>query len=240
MTSAKTARILIAEDNDTMRDVLEECLRALGYAVVSAPSAETALALLDTAPPDLVLTDVHMDGMTGIELCRRIKADPRFELTPVVIITGVANPATRVEARAAGADDFFAKPVDFLQLQARVAALLRTKSLVDQLGRAEDVIASLGLPRASAIGILRREAETCAWDPRVVSALVAILEDLDAGDRGGPDRSDRPNGTDVDAEIVDFAPPLGWAWSAATADGLVTATSTATEGSVLTATRREA
>src|SRR3970040_1623901 len=96
------------------------------------------------APPDLVLTDVNMGAMSGVELCARIKADPRLALTPVVILTAVHDLDARVAGLAAGADDFFAKPFERVELRTPLAALLRVKTLLDQLERAESVIITLG------------------------------------------------------------------------------------------------
>jgi DNA-binding response OmpR family regulator len=107
---------------------LSELLTALGHGVVTAESAEKAVALLDVISPDLVITDVHMGAMSGIELCARIKSDPRYELTPVVVLTAIADIDARVAGLAAGADDFFPKPVDFNELRARLGALLRVKA----------------------------------------------------------------------------------------------------------------
>ncbi|MBI4607808.1 MAG: response regulator [Candidatus Rokubacteria bacterium] len=139
------AMVLVVEDEPRVREVVEAHLTALGYCVVTAASAEAALKLVDRTVPDLVLTDVHMGAMSGVELCARLKADPRFQLVPVILLTGVADLQARVAGLAAGADDFFAKPFDFVELQTRVAALLRVKSLLDQLERAESVITTLAL-----------------------------------------------------------------------------------------------
>jgi len=139
------ATILVVDDDADVRETLSESLDSLGYRVLAADSAEAALAVLDTTLPELVLTDVHMGAMSGIELCGRLKADPRLQLIPVVILTGVSDLDARVAGLAAGADDFFGKPVELLELRTRVAALLRVKHLLDQLERAEGVITSLGL-----------------------------------------------------------------------------------------------
>lgn len=144
MTFEGAPAILVVEDDAPLREVLAEQLGALGYRVLTAPSAEAALEVLDGTTPDLVLTDVYMGGMSGVELCRRLKADPRFQLTPVVILTAVADLDARVAGLAAGADDFFAKPVDFVELETRVRVLLQVKFLLDQLERAEGVITTLG------------------------------------------------------------------------------------------------
>jgi len=137
--------ILVVEDEPHIRDVLAGLLGALGYRLLMAVSAEQALDVLDVVSPDLVLTDVHLGAMSGIELCARLKADPRYELMPVVILTAVGDLEARVAGLAAGADDFFTKPVEFVELRTRLAALLRVKMLLGQLERAEAVITTLAL-----------------------------------------------------------------------------------------------
>jgi putative two-component system response regulator len=145
VTAPGPARILVVEDDPEVRELLEEHLTALGHQTVGVASAHDALAMIEPAPPDLILTDVNLGGMTGVELCARIKLDPRLQLIPVVILTAVADLDARVAGLAAGADDFFAKPFNLLELETRVAVLLRVKTLVDQLDRAEGVITSLGM-----------------------------------------------------------------------------------------------
>jgi putative two-component system response regulator len=139
------AMILVVEDDLRLREVLGEQLTALGHRVSTAASAEAAVQMLEVIQPDLILTDVHMGAMSGIELCARVKSDPRSQLIPVIVLTARADRDARVAGLRAGADDFFAKPVDSLELRTRVAALLRVKFLLDQLERAEGVIATLGL-----------------------------------------------------------------------------------------------
>ena len=137
--------ILVVEDEPHIREVLAGLLGALGYRLLMAISAEQALDALNVVSPDLVLTDVHLGAMSGIELCARLKADPRYELMPVVILTAVGDLEARVAGLAAGADDFFTKPVEFVELRTRLAALLRVKMLLGQLERAEAVITTLAL-----------------------------------------------------------------------------------------------
>jgi putative two-component system response regulator len=139
------ATILIVEDDPAIRQVLTDLLGTFGYHAVAAESAEKAIEFLNVVAPDLILTDVHMGAMSGIELCKRIKSDPRYEFTPVVVLTAISDLNARVAGLAAGADDFFPKPVDFAELRTRVAALLRVKLLLDQLERAESVITTLAL-----------------------------------------------------------------------------------------------
>jgi putative two-component system response regulator len=137
--------ILVVEDEPHIRDVLSGLLGALGYRLLMAGSAEQALDVLNVVSPDLVLTDVHLGAMSGIELCARLKADPRHELLPVVILTAVGDLQARVAGLAAGADDFFTKPVEFVELRTRLTVLLRVRMLLGQLDRAEAVITTLAL-----------------------------------------------------------------------------------------------
>lgn len=137
------ATILVVDDDSEVRATLEDYLVSCGYRVVPAASAQAALEVLESSAIDLVLTDVHMLGMSGVELCARVKSEPRWQLTPVVLLTAHADLESRVVGLAAGADDFFAKPVEFAELRTRVAVLLKVKDLLDQLERAENVITTL-------------------------------------------------------------------------------------------------
>ena len=137
--------VLVVDDEPGVRDILIEFLSAIDYRAVAADSAEAALRTLESALPDVILTDVHMSGISGVELTRRIKADPRLQLVPVVILTALADLDSRVAGLAAGADDFFAKPVEFTELRTRLGALVRMRSLLDDLEHAERVITALGL-----------------------------------------------------------------------------------------------
>ena len=138
------ATILIVDDELEVREILEDYLTAYGYRIVTAVSAKAALDILERSAVDLILTDVHMRGMSGVELCARLKGEPRWQLIPVVLLTGHADLEARVAGLAVGADDFFAKPVEFVELCTRIAVLLRIKDLLDQLERAENVIMTLG------------------------------------------------------------------------------------------------
>jgi cyclic di-GMP phosphodiesterase len=94
-------------------------------------------------PPDVILMDVAMPRLDGFEACRRLKSDERTHLVPIVLVTGLVAREDRIQGIAAGCDDFLTKPVDSEQLLARTRNLLRTKALVDELERAENVLVSL-------------------------------------------------------------------------------------------------
>jgi len=139
------ALILVVDDESDVRETMEDHLTAYGYRIVTAASAEAALEVLERSAVDLILTDVHMRSMSGVELCARLKGEARFQFTPIVLLTAHTDLEARVAGLAAGADDFFAKPVEFAELRTRVAVLLRVKDLLDQLERAENVITTLGV-----------------------------------------------------------------------------------------------
>ena len=164
--------ILVVEDDAHIRDVLSGLLGTLGYRMLMAASAEQALDALNVVSPDLVLTDVHLGAMSGIELCARLKADPRYELMPVVILTAVGDLEARVAGLAAGADDFFTKPVAFVELRTRLGALLRVRLLLSQLDRAEAVITTLALT------IEARDPYTLGHCDRLSRYAVAVGEGL--------------------------------------------------------------
>jgi class 3 adenylate cyclase len=139
---ADPSTILVVDDDPETREALEDQLTMLGYRVVSAETGEAALDRLQGLAVDLAITDVHMGGMSGIELCSRVKSDPRLQLIPVILLTGAADLDTRVAGLGAGADDVFAKPVSSMELRTRVASLLRVKALLDTTKRLYDTIQS--------------------------------------------------------------------------------------------------
>lgn len=143
MEAAKT--ILVADDHEASLLGLAELLSAEGFNVVTAGDGQVALAEFRRAQPDLVLSDVKMPGLSGIELCRHIKSDAETRLVPLVLITGLTAVQDRVAGIQAGADDFLTKPVERLQLIARVHSLLRQKAYTDELERAESVLFALAM-----------------------------------------------------------------------------------------------
>jgi adenylate cyclase len=108
-------------------------LSARGYAVLTADSGAAALAVIEREAPDLVLLDVMMPGMSGYDVCRKIRANPATAMLPVVMVTALDPGEERVKGIDAGADDFLSKPIHQAELLARVRSLLRVKQLWDQL-----------------------------------------------------------------------------------------------------------
>lgn len=128
-----TARVLIVDDIPTNVRLLEARLTAEYFDVRTASSGQEALAKVAEGQTDIVLLDVMMPGMDGFEVCQRLKADARTAHIPVVMITALDQPSDRVRGLSAGADDFLTKPVDDVQLMARVKSLVRLKALMDEL-----------------------------------------------------------------------------------------------------------
>ncbi len=131
MTGAAT--ILAADDTQEETDILHDFLSALGYNVLVAHDGLETLTKVRLFHPDLLLLDIHMPGMDGFEVCRRLKADPLTADIPVLMVTGLRDLRDRVKGLGVGADDYIIKPFDFEELAARIAARLRAKQEADRL-----------------------------------------------------------------------------------------------------------
>lgn len=127
------ARILVVDDVADNVEILRMRLESLGYEVAVATDGEQALDAVKADPPDLVLLDIMMPRIDGLEVVRRLKADSSLPFIPVVLVTAKANPKDVVAGLDAGGDDYLTKPVDHGALVARVRAMLRIKALHDQL-----------------------------------------------------------------------------------------------------------
>ncbi|HWI18945.1 MAG TPA: HD domain-containing phosphohydrolase [Vicinamibacterales bacterium] len=138
-------RVLVVDDQHHCTELLEQLLTPDGFAVDVAADGESALIKMNMSPPDLVLLDVGLPGIDGIEVCKMIKQTETTRLTPVILLTGMSGREHRLAGIHAGADDFLAKPFDLEQLRARVRSLTRLKSYTDELDSAESVIMSLAL-----------------------------------------------------------------------------------------------
>jgi putative two-component system response regulator len=136
-------KILIVDDQPAARLALSTLLRREGFEVHEAESGDAALAHCATLRPDLILLDIMMPGMSGFEVCRRLKATPETRLTPIVLITGLSETEDRIQGINAGADDLLTKPIDMNELLARTRSLLRLKQYTDELENAESVLFAL-------------------------------------------------------------------------------------------------
>ena len=128
-----TARVLIVDDIPTNVRLLEARLTAEYFEVITAGNGPEALAVCERGETDIILLDVMMPGMDGFEVCRRLKSNPATQHIPVLMVTALDQPSDRVRGLEVGADDFLTKPVDDVQLMARVKSLVRLKTLTDEL-----------------------------------------------------------------------------------------------------------
>jgi len=140
---AASRKILVVDDIDTNRRALRHFLQPFGFQITEASDGVEALEKVAASLPDLILLDVMMPRMNGLEVCRRLKSDPATRLIPVVFMTALDKNEDHVRALEAGADDFLNKPFNRALLTARLGSLLRMKALIDSLDQAETVIFSL-------------------------------------------------------------------------------------------------
>jgi len=137
------SRVLVADDEPVNAQILRGMLKPLNCDPVVVGNGEEALEALAAGDIDLVLMDAMMPRMDGFEACRRLKSDPATRMVPVIMVTALGDPDSRIRGIEAGADDFITKPPDRLELSARVRALIRTKRLNDSLVSIESVLFSL-------------------------------------------------------------------------------------------------
>ena len=120
-----SSRVLIVEDERDIRELVVHHLKREGYQVSVAASGEEALRQVQASPPDLVLLDLMMPAMNGLEVCRRLRQDPVTASLPIVMLTAKGDEIDRVLGLEIGADDYVVKPFSPKELLARVRAVLR-------------------------------------------------------------------------------------------------------------------
>ncbi len=129
--------ILVVDDREDNIEVLRARLEAWGYHAIGARSGAEALKLVGESPPDLILLDVMMPEISGIEVARKIKGNVNLPFIPIIMQTALAETENKVEGLEAGADDYITKPIDFAELKARLRSMLRIKRLQEALEERE-------------------------------------------------------------------------------------------------------
>ena len=133
-------RILIVDDSEANRDILSARLAPHGYELMQAADGEEALTAARERAPDLILLDVMMPKIDGIEVCRRLKQDAELPFMPIILVTARADTRDVVRGLEAGADEYLTKPIDQSALVARVRSVLRLKELHDKVqGQAREL-----------------------------------------------------------------------------------------------------
>ena len=164
-------RVLVVDDTPVNLKLLADLLAAKGYTVATATSGAEALGRIEAEPPDLVLLDVMMPGMSGYEVCRKIRDNPATAMLPVVMVTALDPAQERVKGIEAGADDFLTKPIHQPELLARVRSLLRVKMLWDQVGELNRTLegrVAEQVAQLERLGRLRR-----FFSPQLAEAIVS-------------------------------------------------------------------
>lgn len=163
-----TLRLLAVEDSATQAEALRVLLEEQGYDVTLATSAEAALDLLGTSEFDLVLSDVMMPGITGYELCSRIKQDPRLRRLPVVLLTSLADPMAVVRGLECGADNYITKPYDPEHLFARL------RHVLDNRRFRQDAKTSVGVT----VRFMGRELLINSDREQILDLFISSVEDI--------------------------------------------------------------
>ena len=182
----RPARLLVVDDNPDLTLVMRELLSSAGYDVVTVSDAASALTEIKNQLPDLILSDVIMPGLSGFDLCRRLKEDTSTRLIPFVLMTGLGDRGDKLRAIESGADDLISKPVSSEELFARVKSLLKLKEFTDELETAESVLCTLGLSVESRDPYTEGHCERLARDAANLGRHLGLEEDsIVALRRGG-------------------------------------------------------
>ena len=167
-----SSRVLIVEDEPDIRELVVHHLKREGYQVSAASSGEEALRQVHAAPPDLVILDLMMPAMDGLEVCRRLRQDPATTSLPIVMLTAKGEEVDRVLGLEIGADDYVVKPFSPKELLARVRAVLRRSRPAPDASplRLGELVIDLGTHTASVAG------EALALTPKEFDLLRALVE----------------------------------------------------------------
>ncbi len=176
-----TSQILVVDDDPRNRKLLEEYLLGAGYEVRVAADGRTALAMAAERPPDLVLLDVMMPDLSGLEVCRQLKHDPRTRLSQVVLVTALDGVPQRVEGLDTGADDYIAKPVRREEFMAKVRSMLRARRLTAELEEARETLALRNAKLEELEGLKETLTQTLVHDLK--NPLAAVLGNLELMER---------------------------------------------------------
>jgi putative two-component system response regulator len=139
----ETSTILLVDDDQRNLKLLEAILSSLPYEILKANDGEEALVLVQKKEVDLILLDVMMPGISGYEVCRRLKTQEKTRLIPIVLITALDDLDSRVKGMESGADDFISKPVNRIEILARTKSLIKNRKMNNSLINIEKVLFSL-------------------------------------------------------------------------------------------------
>ena len=170
---AEKARVLVVDDEPRNVKLIEAFLLPMKHEVIKAFNGPEALSLINKVETDLVLLDIMMPGMSGYEVCRRLKGSEETRLIPVVMITALDDMDSKVKAIEAGADDFLTKPVNKIELLARTKSLIRLKKLNSRFVSIENILFSL------ANAVEAKDTYTQGHVDRVANLAVSVGEKME-------------------------------------------------------------
>lgn len=130
-----TATVLVVDDNQQNLELLQAYLDDMDCKIITASNGAEALEIVKKRPPDLILLDVMMPKMSGFEVCRRIKNNPKTTEIPIIMVTALTELGDIERGLDSGTDDFISKPVNKWELTTRVKTMLKLKHLSDKLER---------------------------------------------------------------------------------------------------------
>jgi signal transduction histidine kinase len=177
--------ILIVDDEPSNFDVIAAQLSDCDYLMDYASSGQEALSSLDIYNPDLILLDVMMPGINGIEVCQQIKAMPKWQAVPIVMVTALSSKSDLAQCLGAGADDFISKPVNSEELRARVKSMLRIKKQFDKIqsltqiqeNTIDTLKISLGALRGNLASNLSHELNPPLYGIIAITASIEVIKD---------------------------------------------------------------
>jgi len=173
--------ILIVDDQSQNVELLEAYLVPEGYEIVEAGSGEEALQKLSDNKIDLILLDVMMPGMDGFEVVRRVRKNNTHRLLPIILVTALKDTADRVTGIEAGCDDFISKPVDKIELMARVKSLLKVKAYNDLLSNFRKELESEVSKRTEELKHAIEKIKTASLDTIYRLSMACELRDKETG-----------------------------------------------------------
>jgi two-component system alkaline phosphatase synthesis response regulator PhoP len=144
-----TSRILIADDNQPNRELLEAYLADLDCQIEHAADGQETLAKVRSFRPDLILLDVMMPKLSGFEVCQQLKSDPATSRIMILMVTALNEPGDIERAVRAGTDDFLSKPINKVELLKRVENMLKLKDVTDELERLRRYIEEMEAQRGT-------------------------------------------------------------------------------------------
>jgi two-component system, cell cycle response regulator len=199
-------RILVAEDSGLLRAVVRSLLAPAGHTVLEAADGVQALAVLRSEPVDVVLCDVEMPRLDGYGVLAAIRDDPLLSAVPVVFLTGYTRSDAAAEGLGRGAYDYLRKPVDEVELRARVQAAVRTKRLTDELRERNAELERLSSTDALT-GVANRRRMVAAMEGMVTGAVMVDIDHFKrVNDVHGHDAGDAVL-AEVARRLGEVAPP---------------------------------